>query len=197
MGDNVSDDDGPGRIPQIVHSPSAYLPVLLSSDNVGLVSRQRAEGEMNKDIGRHDEENACPTPTTRRPPRGPLDNMASSNVGGSTRKKAQENFTPLLQLDVFHALWERYHWNRTPGSTTRSANQWGRGKRFPGKKRLTHMHPIGTKLRREFADIRGRRKVFVAEAYDFRDPYWRVRYPDHNWEQLNRQEGWGGGWRQL
>ena len=38
------------------------------------------------------------------------------------------------------------------------------------------------------ADIRGQIKVFLGEVYDFSDPYWRVRYPDGDWEELNRQE---------
>ena len=48
--------------------------------------------------------------------------------------------------------------------------------------------PIGTKVRREVADIRSRRKVFVGEVYDFSNPYWRRRYPDGDWEELNRHE---------
>ena len=47
---------------------------------------------------------------------------------------------------------------------------------------------IGTKVRREFADNRGRRRVFVGEVYDFCNPCWQVRYPDVNWEELDRHE---------
>ena len=43
-----------------------------------------------------------------------------------------------------------------------------------------------TKVRKELADVRGRRKVFLGEVYDFSDRYWRVRYPDGDWEELNR-----------
>ena len=38
------------------------------------------------------------------------------------------------------------------------------------------------------ADIRGRRKAFMGEVYVFGDPYWRVRYPDGDWEELNLHE---------
>ena len=33
------------------------------------------------------------------------------------------------------------------------------------------MEQIGTHIRRDIVDIRGRRKVFVGEVHDFRDPY--------------------------
>ena len=53
-------------------------------------------------------------------------------------------------------------------------------------------------MRREFADVRGRSKVFVGEVYDFKDPYWRVRYQDGDWEELNRQYvKLRRSWRQL
>ena len=34
------------------------------------------------------------------------------------------------------------------------------------------VYPIGIKVRREFADIHGRRKVFLGEVYDFSDLSW-------------------------
>ena len=49
-------------------------------------------------------------------------------------------------------------------------------------------HPKETKARRELADVRGRRKVFLGEVYDSSDPYWRVRCPGGDWEELSRQE---------
>ena len=45
-----------------------------------------------------------------------------------------------------------------------------------------------TKVRKELADVRGRRKVFLGEVYDFSDPCWRVRYLEGDWEELNRHE---------
>ena len=45
-----------------------------------------------------------------------------------------------------------------------------------------------TKVRKEWADVRGRRKVFLGEVYDSSDPYWRVRCPGGDWEELSRQE---------
>ena len=100
-------------------------------------------------------------------------------------EEVQESFTP-LQLDVFHALWERYygadHRTRPPGVPTRGERE------AVSREEALKAFPIGTKVRREFADIRGRRKVFVGEVYDFSNPYWRVRYPDGDWEELNRHE---------
>ena len=102
-----------------------------------------------------------------------------------SEEEAQESFTP-LQLDVFHALWERYHGAdhraRPPGMPTREE------KPAASREVALKAFPIGTKVRREFADIRGKRRVFVGKVYDFSDPYWRVRYPDGDWEELNRLE---------
>ena len=76
-----------------------------------------------------------------------------------------------------------------------------------------------TKAGKELADVRGRRKVFLGEVYDFSDPCWRVRYlegdgrsgivtksnKERSWRQLQlepvvRESGpsesrrvWGGG----
>ena len=61
-------------------------------------------------------------------------------------------------------------------------------KAAPSREVALKAFPIGTKVRREFADIRGKRRVFVGKVYDFSDPYWRVRYPDGDWEELNRLE---------
>ena len=53
-------------------------------------------------------------------------------------------------------------------------------------------YPIETPIWRELAYIRDRRKVFVDEVYDYRDPYWRVRYPGGDWEQLATASVWTG-----
>ena len=31
-------------------------------------------------------------------------------------------------------------------------------------------------------------RCFWGEVYDFGDPYWRVRFPDGDWKELNRHE---------
>ena len=63
-----------------------------------------------------------------------------------------------------------------------------RGERDAASRAPFKAHPEVTKVRREFADIRGRRRVFLGEAHDFSYPYWQVRYPDGDWEGLNREE---------
>ena len=45
-----------------------------------------------------------------------------------------------------------------------------------------------TNVRKELADVRGRRNVYLGEVYDFSNPYWRVRYLEADEEELNRHE---------
>ena len=100
-------------------------------------------------------------------------------------EEVQESCTS-LQLNVFHALWERCHGAdhraRPPGVPTRGERE------TVSREEALKACPIRTKVRREFADIRGRRRGFVGEMYDISDPYWRVRYLDGDWEELNRHE---------
>ena len=105
-------------------------------------------------------------------------------VNWLNEEEAHESFTP-LKLDVFYALWEQYHGachrTRPPGVP--------KGEReAASREEALKAYPIGTKVRREFADIRGRRRVFVGEVYDFSNPCWRVICPDRDREELNRQE---------
>ena len=86
----------------------------------------------------------------------------------------RESLTP-LQLDVFHAFWERYH---DAGCRSRPAGRPTNGRREAAhRKEAFKVHPIGTTVRREFMDIRGRGKVSDGEVYDFRDPSWQMRCP--------------------
>lgn len=92
----------------------------------------------------------------------------------------------LLQLDVFHALRELHH---EAHRRTRPPGVPARGEREAASREEAIMaYPIGTKVRKEFADIRGQKKVLLGKVYDFSDPYWRVRHPDGYWVELNRQE---------
>ena len=110
-------------------------------------------------------------------------------------EEVRESSTP-LQLDVFHALRELpqggNHRTRPPGVPTRGK------KETTSREEALRAVPMGTKVRREFADFRGQRKVSKGDVYDFSDPCWRVRYPDGDWEELDCQEIKGGkSWRQL
>ena len=88
---------------------------------------------------------------------------------------SQESFTPLPPR-VFHALWERYHGGvhrtRPPELPTKGE------KEAAFREESLKAYPRGTNIRGAVADFRGRKKIFVGEVYDVRDPYWRVRYPD-------------------
>ena len=49
------------------------------------------------------------------------------------------------------------------------------------------LFPMGTTVGREFADSEGHSKVFKATVFDYSDPYWRVEYPDGDWEELTKR----------
>ncbi|CAN0327373.1 unnamed protein product [Scytosiphon promiscuus] len=84
-----------------------------------------------------------------------------------------ETFTP-LQLDGFVALWHLYHpdapvlISSPPNSVSRSE--------------ALRMFPIGFVVWKHFPN--GTR--LKGQVYDFKARYWRVRYPDGNWEDLTR-----------
>ena len=49
------------------------------------------------------------------------------------------------------------------------------------------MFPRGTVIGRVFVDTERRSKTFKAKVYDYCDPYWRVEYPDGDWEELTKR----------
>eukprot|EP00752_Nemacystus_decipiens_P008157 g7296.t1 len=101
-----------------------------------------------------------------------------------TEDEARDSFSP-LQLDVFHALWELHNLNvarRPPGEPTRGERE------VESRKRALEVFPRGTEVGRIFTDAEGRSKTFKATVYDYCDPYWRVEYPDGDWEELTRRE---------
>ena len=101
-----------------------------------------------------------------------------------TEDEARDSFSP-LQLDVFHASWELYHPDadpRPPGEPTRGARE------VESRERALDMFPRGTEVGRVFTDAEGRSKTFKAKVYDYCDPYWRVEYPDGDWEELTKRE---------
>ena len=93
--------------------------------------------------------------------------LPESGLGGS--------FT-LHELDAFHALFNLYH-PPAPKATTAKP-----------KTRLSHadalgLFPLGTVVWRVFdeTEVKG-------QVYDYTGRYWRVRYPDHDWEEFSRRE---------
>ena len=47
---------------------------------------------------------------------------------------------------------------------------------------------MGTVIWREFADAEGNKKRHLSKVFDYKSPYWRVRYADGDWEELNERE---------
>ena len=48
--------------------------------------------------------------------------------------------------------------------------------------------PVGTQVGRPFEGTDGVSRVAVGEVYDAQVSYWRVGYPDGDWEELSRRE---------
>ena len=96
-----------------------------------------------------------------------------------TEDEAHDSFSP-LQLDVFHALYEVYHGEE---AAPRLAGPPTRGEReVASREQALRLFPIGTPVGREFVDNEGHPKTFKATVFDYCDPYWRVEYPDGDWE---------------
>lgn len=102
-----------------------------------------------------------------------------------TEEEAGDSFSP-LQLDVFHAVYEEYH---GADATPRPAGPPARGAReVASREQALQLFPRGTLVGREFADNEGHPKGFQAAVFDNCDPYWRVEYPDGDWEELTMRE---------
>ncbi|CAB1096262.1 unnamed protein product [Ectocarpus sp. CCAP 1310/34] len=102
-----------------------------------------------------------------------------------TEEEVGDSFSP-LQLDVFHALYELFYGEN---GAPRPAGPPTRGEReVASREQALQLFPVGTQVGREFADSDGHLKVFKATAFDCCDPYWRVEYPDGDWEELTKSE---------
>ena len=96
-----------------------------------------------------------------------------------SESEALDSFTP-LQLDVFHALWTLYHPETSPATGSVS-------KKRPAplsRSDALGLFPIGTPVYRCF----DHGAEMVGQVYDYLQPYWRVRYPDNNWEEMPRRD---------
>jgi len=92
--------------------------------------------------------------------------------------EALDSFTP-LQLDVLHALWNLYQ--PLPDAATPPPSK----KRCFALPRSTalELFLIGTPTYRSSGSTE-----MLGQVYDYHTPYWRIRYPDKNWEELSRRE---------
>ena len=88
-----------------------------------------------------------------------------------------------LHLDTFHALW-----NLIPPSGEQTQTTAQRKKRaLLSRREALARSPIGTRVTRSYAA--GDRHISrVGQMYDFCSPYWRVRFPDNDWEELTASE---------
>lgn len=105
--------------------------------------------------------------------------------GWVDEKEVKDSFTS-LQLDVFHALWEAYH-----GPSLKRRPEEGPSKEDRDtlrREEALRKYPVGTHVRRAFADPAGRIVESDGVIYDFHDRYWRARHPDGDWEELNERE---------
>ena len=101
-----------------------------------------------------------------------------------TEDEAGDSFSP-LQLNVFHAMYEDYY---GADAAPRPAGPLARGRRdVASREQALQLFPIGTQIGREFADREGHLKAFRAAVFDYCDPYWRVEYPDGDWEGLTKR----------
>lgn len=93
--------------------------------------------------------------------------------------EALESFTP-LQLDMFHALWNLY---QAGGETEHLQPK----RKRRGRQEALCMFPVGTKILRTFIK-NDQEDTMTGSVYDFKEPYWRIRYPDGDWEELTKRE---------
>lgn len=87
---------------------------------------------------------------------------------------------------MFHALWEAYH-----GPDHRPRPEEGPSKAERDairREEALRKYPVGTHVRRGFADAGGKVVESDGVIYDFYDRYWRARHPDGDWEDLNERE---------
>jgi len=74
-------------------------------------------------------------------------------------------------------------------ATPRPAGPLTRGAReVASREQAPQLFPINTPVGREFVDSEGYPKIFKAAVFDYCDPYWRVEYPDGDWEELTKRE---------
>ena len=102
-----------------------------------------------------------------------------------TEDEVKDSFTP-LQLDVFHAMWEVCE---VADCSPKPDGIPSKGKRrAASREEALTRQPIGTQVKREFADDIGEPTAFTGMVYDPNEPLGRVRSPDRGWEELDSQE---------
>ena len=90
-------------------------------------------------------------------------------------EEAREKFT-LIQLDVFHVMWETYHGAECHAWPT-STRTWKERDQIDREHALKQ-HPVGTVIWRKFADAEGTKKSHLSKIFNHNSPYWRVPCAD-------------------
>ena len=99
--------------------------------------------------------------------------------------RVYHSFSP-MQLDVFHALWELY---QPPRHRARLAAKSTSSERLAANQAHALLEvTTGTVVWRDFTDQQERTQRCRAEVYDYKTPYWRVRYTDGDCEELTQTE---------
>ena len=100
-------------------------------------------------------------------------------------EEVRDSFTP-LQLDVFHTLWEAY---KGQDCRPRPESAPSKGERDTElRARAIRNFPGGTQVGRPCEGTDSVSRIAVRRVCDFQAPYWRVRYPDGDWEELSRRK---------
>ena len=88
---------------------------------------------------------------------------------------------PPHELDAFHALYNLY----CPAASSPAANQipLAKPKTRLSREDALKLFPLGTIIWRVFGKTEVKGQVF-----DYTGRYWRVQYPDHDWEEFSRRE---------
>ena len=101
-----------------------------------------------------------------------------------SEEEVLDSFTG-LQLDVFHALWELYN----PQVRPRPSDTLSRAERDSiARDEALRQIPRGTKVRKQFEDSQGKLREFEGVVFDFRRPFYRIKYGDGDWEEMTRLE---------
>ena len=77
--------------------------------------------------------------------------------------------------------------SKPPGPGTRQTTARRKKRALLSRREALAQFPIGTRVTRSYA-ARDRQVSRVGQVYDFFSPYWRVRFPDNDWEELTVSE---------
>ena len=99
--------------------------------------------------------------------------------------EVKDSSTP-LQLDVFYARWEVY---QVADCSPKPDGIPSKGeRRAASREEALTRQPVGTQVKREFADDMGKPTTFTGMVYDPNETFRRLRSPDGGWKELDSQD---------